>query len=141
MCPRIGDVDDEPTGAADTSDEDAGWDDDATEEARRRRGAPPARLTGVYAMLSTLRATPALGVVRIGVLHGRLDPDAKDATMRAFSAARSTCSWRRPSSRSASTCRTPRSWSSSTPTASASPSCTSSAAASAVVRCPASACS
>ena len=37
-------------------------------------------------MLSTLRATPALEGVRIGVLHGRLDPDAKDATMRAFAA-------------------------------------------------------
>lgn len=45
---------------------------------------PNGSLTGVYAMLSTLRSTPALVGTRIGVLHGRLDPDAKDATMRAF---------------------------------------------------------
>ena len=94
VCPRIGDVDDEPGSgrelpARDTSDEDAGWDARGTVTPRRGRtasDAPARELTGVYAMLSTLRATPALEGVRIGVLHGRLDPDAKDATMRAFSA-------------------------------------------------------
>jgi len=94
VCPRIGDVDDEPGSAAalsrDTSDEDAGWDAhwDGDDEAGPdgEPDAPAKELTGVYAMLSTLRATPALEGVRIGVLHGRLDPDAKDATMRAFSA-------------------------------------------------------
>ena len=85
VCPRIGDVDDEatPPGSRDTSDEDAGWDDwDAEDEA----SAPERELTGVYAMLSTLRASPALDGLRIDVLHGRLDADAKDATMRAFTA-------------------------------------------------------
>ena len=93
VCPRIGDVDDETalasggaTSSRDTSDEDAGWDahwegDDGDAEG----DAPERELTGVYAMLSTLRANPALDGLRIGVLHGRLDPDAKDATMRAFS--------------------------------------------------------
>ncbi|NUO36663.1 MAG: ATP-dependent DNA helicase RecG [Dermatophilaceae bacterium] len=94
VCPRIGDVDDDAAGAAtsaDSSDEDAGWDDwDADDGAEGGEGgeggAPERELTGVYAMLSTLQATPALEGVRLGVLHGRLDPDAKDATMRAFAA-------------------------------------------------------
>jgi ATP-dependent DNA helicase RecG len=89
VCPRIGDVDDEAgtTGGTDTSDEDAGWDDwDTDGGGDDEGGAPERELTGVYAMLSTLQATPALAGVRLGVLHGRLDPDAKDATMRAFAA-------------------------------------------------------
>ncbi|GAB2757748.1 ATP-dependent DNA helicase RecG [Terrabacter koreensis] len=89
VCPRIGDVDDEAgtTGGTDTSDEDAGWDDwDTDESGDDEGGAPERELTGVYAMLSTLQATPALAGVRLGVLHGRLDPDEKDATMRAFGA-------------------------------------------------------
>ena len=87
VCPRIGDVDhDAITGAAgsrDSSDEDAGWDDWGGDDDSE---VPERELTGVYAMLSTLRATPALDGLRIEVLHGRLDADAKDATMRAFSA-------------------------------------------------------
>jgi len=102
VCPRIGDVDDEagagsrgatggPTASADTSDEDAGWaahwegeeGDDGSDGADA--GAPARELTGVYAMLSELRANAALDGVRIAVLHGRLDPEVKDATMRAFS--------------------------------------------------------
>jgi ATP-dependent DNA helicase RecG len=91
VCPRIGDVDDDvTTGAAglrdsadDSSDEDAGWDDWGGDD---DGDAPERELTGVYAMLSTLRATPALEGLRIEVLHGRLDADAKDAAMRAFSA-------------------------------------------------------
>jgi len=89
VCPRIGDVDDDATTAvSDTSDEDAGWDDwdDAGDGGAGRGEASERELTGVYAMLSTLQANPALDGVRLGVLHGRLDPDAKDATMRAFAA-------------------------------------------------------
>ncbi|MEW1954137.1 ATP-dependent DNA helicase RecG [Terrabacter sp. NPDC080008] len=90
VCPRIGDVDDEGgAGSRDTTDEDAGWDADwdgsDTDDADGPQG-PAGELTGVYSMLSTLRATPPLEGVRIEVLHGRLDPDAKDATMRAFAA-------------------------------------------------------
>jgi ATP-dependent DNA helicase RecG len=92
VCPRIGDVDDEAalapgSGATsrDTSDEDAGWETHwEGDEGEVEGDAPERELTGVYAMLSTLRANPALDGTRIGVLHGRLDPDAKDATMRAF---------------------------------------------------------
>ncbi|MBW8729802.1 MAG: ATP-dependent DNA helicase RecG [Terrabacter sp.] len=93
VCPRIGDVDDEAAlapgssaASGDTSDEDAGWEAHwEGDEGEVEGDAPERELTGVYAMLSTLRATPALDGIRIGVLHGRLDPDAKDATMRAFS--------------------------------------------------------
>ncbi len=97
VCPRIGDVDDDaaPAGGAsaasrDTSDEDAGWDahwagGDGEGDAEGEDDGAGRELTGVYAMLSTLRAHPALDGVRIGVLHGRLDPEVKDATMRAFS--------------------------------------------------------
>jgi ATP-dependent DNA helicase RecG len=101
VCPRIGDVDDEALGAA--ADEDAwvverddDWDDDwDAGSAATGSGAPggsggdgePEReLTGVYAMLASLRANPALEGVRLEVLHGRLDPDTKEATMRAFAA-------------------------------------------------------
>jgi ATP-dependent DNA helicase RecG len=37
-------------------------------------------------MIASLRANPALEDVRLEVLHGRLDPDTKEATMRAFAA-------------------------------------------------------
>ena len=43
---------------------------------------------------------------RVGLLHGRMKADAKDRVMKAFAARASCRSWsRRPSSRSASTCR------------------------------------
>ncbi|WP_345507039.1 ATP-dependent DNA helicase RecG [Terrabacter aeriphilus] len=105
VCPRIGDVDDESGGLAgaagtrDSSDEDAGWEahwddgdgylgggDGDLVEGDGAASSPAKELTGVYAMLSTLRSTPALEGLRIGVLHGRLDPEVKDATMRSFSA-------------------------------------------------------
>ena len=84
VCPRIGDVDPGPDGTTtlspDSSDEEAAdWDVGDDE-------GPARELTGVYTMLHQLRANPDLAGVRIGVLHGRLDPDAKEATMRAFGA-------------------------------------------------------
>jgi ATP-dependent DNA helicase RecG len=95
VCPRIGDVDDEPTegsgagvdGRAPATDEDAwdvDWDDGGDGADDRGDAAQPSELTGVYTMLASLRATPALAGVRLEVLHGRLDPDTKEATMRAF---------------------------------------------------------
>ncbi|GAB3058048.1 ATP-dependent DNA helicase RecG [Intrasporangium mesophilum] len=91
VCPRIGDVDDEAGAlSTDTSDEEAtdwdvgDWDDDSAGAADEP--GPERELTGVYAMLATLRANPALDGVRKAVLHGRLDADTKDATMRAFTA-------------------------------------------------------
>jgi ATP-dependent DNA helicase RecG len=91
VCPRIGDVDDDGAtdagSGADTSDEDAGWDDwDAEGDEDGGSGAPQRELTGVYAMLGSLQANPALDGVRLGVLHGRLDADVKDAVMQAFAA-------------------------------------------------------
>lgn len=103
VCPRIGDVDPGGAGGAggagtpgapsvpssnrDSSDEDAGdwsewtdWEQDPDEAPADRE------LTGVYTMLHELRANPALDGVRIGVLHGRLDAETKDETMRAFGA-------------------------------------------------------
>ncbi len=95
VCPRIGDVDDEAGAlSTDTSDEAAAdwdvgdWDDpDGAADGGADDGTEPEReLTGVYAMLATLRANPSLDGVRMAVLHGRLDADTKDATMRAFTA-------------------------------------------------------
>jgi ATP-dependent DNA helicase RecG len=81
VCPRIGDLDPSAAGTQDSSDED-GPDWHLAEE----DGAATVELTGVYTMFEQLRADPALAGTRIGVLHGRLDPETKDATMRAFAA-------------------------------------------------------
>ena len=69
VCPRIGD------GAADEDDEEPPPDD---EPARR----PPLAVIEVAPML----AEGPLHGLRIGVLHGRLPADEKDAVMRAFAA-------------------------------------------------------
>ena len=79
---------------------------------RRSRGGPDER----RAPLAVLDVAPKLAEgplagLRLGVLHGKLPPDEKDAVMRAFDARRaSTCWWPPRSSRSAWTCRTPRRW-------------------------------
>jgi ATP-dependent DNA helicase RecG len=95
VCPRIGDVD-EGSGAlaGDTSDEEADdWDvgDDSADRADGGDGGDRGdraerELTGVHTMLAVLRATPALDGVRMAMLHGRLDADTRDATMREFGA-------------------------------------------------------
>jgi ATP-dependent DNA helicase RecG len=101
VCPRIGDVDDGVTAAGGVDGWSAPTDDDAWDVAwaegsedgsgegagdgRGERGAER-ELTGVYTMLASLRANPALEGVRLEVLHGRLDADTKEATMRAFAA-------------------------------------------------------
>jgi ATP-dependent DNA helicase RecG len=73
VCPRIGD--------------DAGPDDDGAGEADG--GSPPTGRRPAVSALETfemLCANPALAGVRIGLLHGRLPAEEKDATMRAFAA-------------------------------------------------------
>ncbi len=91
VCPKIGEPDDGTTLTSDTSDEDAGWADpawdaEASQDGIPSEGAAPQRpLSGVYAVAARLGQHPALGQLRIEVLHGRLDADTKDATMRAFS--------------------------------------------------------
>jgi ATP-dependent DNA helicase RecG len=88
VCPKIGDPAD-PTAGDDAGLDPPEWapgeagEDWAPGEAGE--GAPR-ELTGVYEMAERLRAVPALADLRIAVLHGRLDPDVKDGTMRAFAA-------------------------------------------------------
>ncbi len=86
VCPKIGDTDETLT--SDTSDEDAGWEDPAEVPADAlllEEGPPSKPLAGVYAVAAALGEEPALAGLRIEVLHGRLDPTGKEATMRAFS--------------------------------------------------------
>ncbi|GLZ41721.1 ATP-dependent DNA helicase RecG [Actinokineospora sp. NBRC 105648] len=64
VCPRIGDEEDAPTGS---------------DDGRR----PPLAVADVAAML----AGGPLSGLRLGILHGRLAADDKDAVMRAFAAA------------------------------------------------------
>jgi ATP-dependent DNA helicase RecG len=71
VCPRIGDV---------AADEDAAQDADTGGEAEARR--PPLAVLEVAPLL----AEGPLHGLRIGVLHGRLPADEKDAVMRSFAA-------------------------------------------------------
>ncbi|MGY1754331.1 ATP-dependent DNA helicase RecG [Blastococcus sp. SYSU D01042] len=76
VCPRIGDVagaDDEPEDA-----DGAPPEDDGPQSDRR----PPLAVLDVAELL---RAGPLAGL-RLDVLHGRMSPEEKDATMRAFAA-------------------------------------------------------
>ncbi len=82
VCPKIGDPAD-PSAADDVEVEAPPDDDWASGEAGE---VAPRELTGVYDMAERLRAVPSLTELRIEVLHGRLDPDVKDRTMRAFAA-------------------------------------------------------
>ncbi|MBB2985285.1 ATP-dependent DNA helicase RecG [Terracoccus luteus] len=93
VCPRIGELDDEPADGLRDPEDVAGTEDpDAVHEADGADGADgpgegdERELTGVYAQLHELQANPALAGLRLAVLHGRLDPDEKEATMRAFTA-------------------------------------------------------
>ncbi|GAB2695641.1 ATP-dependent DNA helicase RecG [Thalassiella azotivora] len=74
VCPRIGD-DDEDADAA----EDAGAGAGPADGDR----PPPASAVGTWA---ALQEEHALRGVRVGLLHGRLPADEKDAVMRAFAA-------------------------------------------------------
>ena len=84
VCPKIG----EPQAGSLSSvvDSSAGDDHDIEWLDEPDEGAPVTELTGVYAMLEELSQNPAMAGVRLEVLHGRLDADTKDATMRAFAA-------------------------------------------------------
>lgn len=72
VCPRIGGDESEPA----TGDEDL-------EELPIDADAP-ARPTAVLDLVEKLRAEPVLAGIDIGVLHGRLSPDEKDAAMTNF---------------------------------------------------------
>ena len=82
VCPKIGDPADPSAG--DWAHGEAG--EAELEPPPEEDDGGPRELTGVYDMAERLRAVPALAGLRIDVLHGRLDPDVKDRTMRAFAA-------------------------------------------------------
>ncbi|SDB99299.1 ATP-dependent DNA helicase RecG [Geodermatophilus telluris] len=77
VCPRIGDDD---TGDADTDAPDDA--DGAPEEAAGGDRRPP---LAVLDVAEALDQGPLAGL-RLAVLHGRMTPEAKEATMRAFAA-------------------------------------------------------
>jgi ATP-dependent DNA helicase RecG len=80
VCPRVG-GDTGRAGADDGADlpDDPGLDDDGAGSDERR---PPLAVLDVAPQL----AEGPLAGLRLGVLHGRLPPDEKDAVMRAFEA-------------------------------------------------------
>ncbi len=87
VCPKIGEPAVEESGAGSAgAAEEAGDDDDIEWDDDPQEGVPLKELTGVHAMLDELSATPALAGLRLAALHGRLDSEVKDATMRAFAA-------------------------------------------------------
>ncbi len=77
VCPRIGE---ESGGRAGEPEDEPEADDGAPGDDGERR--PPLAVLDVAEML---RVGPLAGL-RLGVLHGRLTPDEKDAQMRAFAA-------------------------------------------------------
>ncbi|MFQ6198045.1 ATP-dependent DNA helicase RecG [Streptomyces sp. NPDC000405] len=76
VCPRIGDEEDAPKKKSAGSDESA----ESAEDAAERR--PPLAVLDVAEELSR---GPLAGL-RVEVLHGRMQPDAKDEVMRRFAA-------------------------------------------------------
>ena len=85
VCPRIGGEDGPGSGAAKRAEEDYEYADDPDDigadgdDGKRR---PPLAVADVAPML----AEGPLAGLRLGVLHGRLPADEKDAVMRSFSA-------------------------------------------------------
>ncbi len=75
VCPRIGD-DGGPAAGEDVAEEPDGPEPDAPGTDRR----PPLAVLDIAPML----ADGPLAGLRVGVLHGRLHPDEKDAVMRGF---------------------------------------------------------
>jgi ATP-dependent DNA helicase RecG len=76
VCPRIGD---QPAGSVALSDEEIELEPPEDGEEKRR---PPLAVADVAPML----AEGPLSGLRVGVLHGRLPAEEKEAVMRAFSA-------------------------------------------------------
>ncbi|MEU1780217.1 ATP-dependent DNA helicase RecG [Streptomyces abikoensis] len=76
VCPRIGDEEDAPKKKSAGSDESA----ESAEDAAERR--PP---LAVLEVAEELSRGPLAGL-RVEVLHGRMQPDAKDEVMRRFAA-------------------------------------------------------
>jgi ATP-dependent DNA helicase RecG len=81
VCPRIGGPDE---AAAGHDDEEPEVPVDATDDGEPTAQSQPAEWASVYAVEAALRETPALAGLEIGVLHGRLAPEDKDAVMARF---------------------------------------------------------
>ncbi len=96
VAPRIGD--DESASGDDGFEEAAGWSPAADArgpqagdlpgdgDAGAAGNGPGAPMRGVLEMHATLQANPVLAGLRIGLLHGRLPAEVKDATMSDFAA-------------------------------------------------------
>ena len=78
VCARI-----DPTEPPDAVDDSSEVPSDTLEFEPTKGRAPLAAVTEVVEML---QATPELAGVSVGMMHGRLTPEQKDATMAAFSA-------------------------------------------------------
>jgi ATP-dependent DNA helicase RecG len=94
VCPRIGDSDVGPDPADTTTDDSAGPPQEAQDDARAPQdgagaaqeaqdGSPRRPPLAVLDIAPQLETGPLAGL-RLRMLHGRLPPDTKDATMRAF---------------------------------------------------------
>ncbi|MDQ2758819.1 MAG: ATP-dependent DNA helicase RecG [Actinomycetota bacterium] len=93
VCPKIGDDQGPGTGGGDDGWSDEEWapvDDEAdpVDDPDRPEGADeaPRELVGVMQLAEQLLAEPALRSLHIGVLHGRMPTETKDAVMSAFAA-------------------------------------------------------
>lgn len=91
VCPRIeaDEREDDAAEAVDTSDADAG--DSLLVDADAAGGEASSQRQPLEAVLDVaerLRALPVLDGVSVGVMHGRLSADEKDAVMSAFAAGR-----------------------------------------------------
>ena len=95
VCPKIGDNEEASADDASGDDNDIEWfdeDPDGSDDQRapgegpQTERRPPKELTGVYPLAELLATEPVLQGLRMQVLHGRLDSDAKDRVMRAFAA-------------------------------------------------------
>jgi ATP-dependent DNA helicase RecG len=93
VCPRIGGDSDDLDGADivapgdhESREHASGATSPAAAATDATDGAPPRPLHGVVETLEDLRAQPALAGLRIEMLHGRMTPEDKDATMQAFAA-------------------------------------------------------
>ena len=129
VCPRIGDDD-----VADEGDRPASRAGDPTTTRRRaRRAAAP---LGVLAVRRRCSPSEPAGRAAVEVLHGRLPRDEKDAVMRRFAAGELDVLVATTVVEVGVDVPNATSWWCWTPTGSASPSCTSCAAGSAVARRP-----
>ena len=91
VCPRIGDTVEgaAPATGLGESDEEIRHlrlvgDDEESEDSDGAEESEPREWASVHAVEAALRANPALEGLTIGVLHGRMPPEEKDAAMARF---------------------------------------------------------